>query len=36
DWPQALKKNEANASELLERDRANILKFFKRRYNLAP
>jgi len=36
DWPQALKKDAPTASELLERDTTNILKFFKRRYNLTP
>jgi RIO kinase 2 len=34
DWPQAVKVDHPNASELLERDISNVLKFFKRRYKM--
>lgn len=32
DWPQAVKTDHPNASELLERDLNNILRFFARKY----
>ncbi len=32
DWPQAVKTNHANATELLERDLKNILVFFSRKF----
>jgi RIO kinase 2 len=34
DWPQAVKTDHANASELLERDLKNILTFFSRKFSL--
>jgi RIO kinase 2 len=34
DWPQAVKTNHANASELLERDLRNVLLLFSRKFNL--
>ncbi len=35
DWPQAVDTNHPNASELLERDVGNILRFFERRYRIC-
>jgi RIO kinase 2 len=34
DWPQAVKIDHPNASELLERDLTNILRFFARKYRI--
>jgi RIO kinase 2 len=34
DWPQSVRTSEPNAIELLERDLSNVLKFFKRKYNI--
>ncbi len=34
DWPQFVKTDHPNAEMLLERDVKNILKFFKRRFNI--
>lgn len=34
DWPQAVKTDHPNASELLERDLNNILRFFARKYKI--
>lgn len=34
DWPQAVDTNHPGASELLERDLGNILRFFERRYRI--
>ncbi|MFB3765510.1 MAG: RIO1 family regulatory kinase/ATPase [Methanotrichaceae archaeon] len=34
DWPQAVEINHPSASELLERDIGNILRFFERRYRI--
>ena len=34
DWPQAVKTDHANASELLERDLKNVLTFFSRKFSL--
>lgn len=34
DWPQAVETDHPNASELLERDVGNIIRFFQRRYNV--
>jgi RIO kinase 2 len=34
DWPQAVKTDHPNASELLERDLKNILRFFARKYKI--
>ena len=34
DWPQAIKKDHANAVEFLERDIKNVLIFFSRKFNL--
>lgn len=34
DWPQAVKTDHHNASELLERDLFNILRFFARKYKI--
>jgi RIO kinase 2 len=34
DWPQAVKIDHPNASELLERDLTNILRFFARKYKI--
>ena len=34
DWPQFVKTDHPNAEILLERDVKNILKFFKRRFNI--
>ncbi len=33
DWPQAVETDHPNASELLERDGGNIVRFFERRYD---
>jgi RIO kinase 2 len=32
DWPQAVSTDHDNASELLERDVTNVVKFFRRKY----
>jgi RIO kinase 2 len=34
DWPQSLRTSEPNAAQLLKRDISNVLKFFKRKYNI--
>ena len=34
DWPQYVKTDQVNASELLERDLLNIVTFFKRRFKI--
>jgi RIO kinase 2 len=34
DWPQAVKNDHANATELLERDLNNVLIFFSRKFSL--
>lgn len=34
DWPQAVETDHPNASQLLERDVSNVLKFFVRRYKI--
>ncbi len=34
DWPQAVEIDHPNASELLERDVGNVLRFFARRYKI--
>ncbi len=34
DWPQAIEVDHPNASELLERDVGNIIRFFQRRYRI--
>jgi RIO kinase 2 len=34
DWPQAVKIDHPNASELMERDLTNILRFFDRKYKI--
>jgi len=34
DWPQAVKTDHANATELLERDINNVLTFFNRKFSL--
>jgi len=34
DWPQAVEINHPHARELLERDLANVLRFFKRKYGI--
>jgi RIO kinase 2 len=34
DWPQAVKTDHANASELLERDLKNVLTVFSRKFNI--
>ena len=34
DWPQAVSTDHLNAAELLERDVANVLKFFERKYKI--
>jgi RIO kinase 2 len=34
DWPQAVKTDHANATELLERDLKNVLSFFSRKFNV--
>lgn len=34
DWPQAVKTDHANASELLERDLKNVLTYFNRKFNV--
>jgi RIO kinase 2 len=34
DWPQAVKTDHANATELLERDIKNVLIFFSRKFNV--
>lgn len=34
DWPQAVETDHPNASQLLERDVGNILRFFARRYKI--
>lgn len=34
DWPQAMDRSHASSQELLERDLANILRFFARRYKI--
>lgn len=34
DWPQAIKIDHPNASELLKRDLSNILRFFSRKYKI--
>lgn len=34
DWPQAVKKDHTNATELLERDLRNILTFFRRKFKI--
>jgi len=34
DWPQAIKTNHKNATELLQRDLKNILTFFSRKFNI--
>ncbi len=34
DWPQAVKTDHANASELLERDIKNVLTYFSRKFNV--
>ncbi len=34
DWPQAIKTDHTNASELLDRDIKNVLTFFSRKFNV--
>jgi RIO kinase 2 len=34
DWPQAIKTDHKNATELLERDLKNVLTFFNRKFNV--
>ncbi len=34
DWPQAVKTDHTNATELLERDIRNLLTYFSRKFNL--
>ncbi len=34
DWPQAVKTDHANASELLERDLKNVLTYFSRKFSI--
>jgi len=34
DWPQAVEINHPHARELLQRDLANVLRFFKRKYGI--
>jgi RIO kinase 2 len=34
DWPQAVKTDHANATELLERDIKNVLTYFSRKFNV--
>jgi RIO kinase 2 len=34
DWPQAIKVDHANATELLERDLENVLTFFSRKFSI--
>jgi RIO kinase 2 len=34
DWPQAVSTDHPNAAELVERDVANVLRFFERKYKI--